>query len=312
MKDLLDRELLVVAGKGGVGRTTITAAIGLLGARAGRATAMVEMNGVGTLGRLLGEGPSDYRGAEVQPGLHAFNISASQAMEEYLLRHVRIRALYQLVFRNRFIEPFMNAMLGLSDLIALGKVMDLGWEVDDDGHPLYKLLLLDSPATGHGLTMLRAPRAMMDAARKGPLFNNAKLIDDLLSDPTRAALILTTLPEEMPVNETIDLARQVERAGEMHLAAVVINGVPEEPFAPGEEEAFRAFVEGPGSRSGGEVGRALREAERMVVRRRRAQQEIDRLRAALDVPMVEVPMLPTRELGLKEIEVIAGHLEALP
>ena len=312
MKDLLERELLVVAGKGGVGRTTITAAIGLLGARAGRATAMVEMNGVGTLGRLLGEGPSDYHGAEVQPDLHAFNISASQAMEEYLLRHVRIRALYQLVFRNRFIEPFMNAMLGLSDLIALGKVMDLGWEVDDEGHPLYQLLLLDSPATGHGLTMLRAPRAMMDAARKGPLFNNAKLIDDLLSDPARAALILTTLPEEMPVNETIDLARQVAHAGEMHLAAVVINGVPEEPFSEGEEDAFRAFVEGPGARSGGEVGRALREAERMLVRRRRAQREIDRLRAALDVPMVEVPMLPTHELGMKEIEVIASHLEALP
>ena len=312
MTTLLQRELIVVAGKGGVGRTTITAAIGLLGAQAGRSTAMVEMNGVGSLGRLFDGDLSDYDGCEVRPGLHAFNISARQAMEEYLLRHVRIRALYELVFRNRYIAPFMDAVLGLSDLIALGKVMDLGWEVDRDGHPLYQLLLLDSPATGHGLTMLRAPRAMMDAARKGPLFNNAKLIDELLSDPERAALILVTLPEEMPVNETLELAEALAHSGEINLAAVVVNGVPEPPFSPKMEAGYRAFVDGPGARIGGEVGRALREVERMCARRKRAEEEIERLRRALDVPLVEVPMLPTRELGLESVGRIAQALEALP
>ena len=312
MTSLLTRELIVVAGKGGVGRTTITAAIGLLGAQAGHSTAMVEMNGVGTLGRLFDRDPSDYDGCEVRPGLHAFNISARQAMEEYLLRHVRIRALYELVFRNRFIAPFMDAVLGLSDLIALGKVMDLGWEVDLDGHPLYQLLLLDSPATGHGLTMLRAPRAMMDAARKGPLFNNAKLIDELLSDPERAALILVTLPEEMPVNETLELAEALAQSGEIHLAAVVVNGVPEAPFTQEMEGDYRAFVDGPGARIGGEVGRALREVERMCSRRRRAEEEIERLRRSLAVPLIEVPMLPTRELGFDGVERIAAALETLP
>jgi len=309
---LLQRELIVVAGKGGVGRTTISAAIGLLGARADRSTAMVEMNGVGTLGRLFGRDPSDYDGCEVQPGLHAFNISARQAMEEYLLRHVRIRALYELVFRNRFIAPFMDAVLGLSDLIALGKVMDLGWEVDRDGHPLYQLLVLDSPATGHGMTMLRAPRAMMDAARKGPLFNNAKLIDELLSDPERAGLVLVTLPEEMPVNETLEMAEALAASGEIHLAAVVVNGVPEEPLSAAMEEDYHAFVDGPGARIGGEAGRALREVERMCARRRRAEAEIERLRSAIDVPLLEVPMLPTRELGPDGVERIAEALEALP
>jgi len=312
MSSLVQRELIVIAGKGGVGRTTITAAIGLLGARAERCTAMVEMNGVGTLGRLFDRDPSDYDGCEVRPGLHAFNISAQQAMEEYLLRHVRIRALYELVFRNRFIAPFMDAVLGLSDLIALGKVMDLGWEVDRDGHPLYQLLVLDSPATGHGLTMLRSPRAMMDAARKGPLFNNAKLIDELLSDPQRTALILVTLPEEMPINETLELAEALAVSGEIQLAAVVVNGVPEEPFSAETESRYRAFVDGPGARIGGEVGRALREVERMCARRRRAEQEIERLRRSLDVPLVEVPMLPTRELGSEDVERIADCLEALP
>ena len=312
MPELLQRELVVVAGKGGVGRTTITAGLGLLAARAQRPTAMVELNGVGGLSRLFDLGASTYDGLSVRPGLDAFNISAQEATEEYLLRHLRFRTLYDMVFGNRFIAPFMDAVLGLSDLVALGKVMDLGWEVDEDGNPQYELLLLDSPATGHGLTMLRSPRAMMDIARKGPLFNNAKLVDDLLSDPERAALVLVTLPEEMPVNETIELAQAVADSGEIHLAAVVINGVPPTPFEPRVGDVYRQFLGGAGARIGGEAGRALREVERMIARRRTAQAAIDHLHATLDVPMVEVPMLPTREMGLAQLREIAAHLEALP
>ncbi len=312
MHELLGKELLVIAGKGGVGRSTVTAGLGQLAARAGVATAMVEMNGVGSLPRLFGEHEPAYDGVRVAEELVAFNISASEAMEEYLLRHIRFRALYELVFGNRFIAPFMNAVLGLSDLIALGKVMDLGWEVDRDGHRLYELLLLDAPATGHGLTMLRAPRAMMEMARKGPLFNNAELVDELLSDPERAGMVLTTLPEEIPVNETLEMADALRRGGEVTLAAVVVNGVPSEPFPEGGEEAYRAFVDGPGARAGGEVGRALREVERLIARRRTAQREIDRLRSEIDVPLVEIPMLPRRELGPESLQVVAASLEALP
>jgi anion-transporting ArsA/GET3 family ATPase len=312
MLDLLQRELVVIAGKGGVGRTTITAGLGLLAARAQRPTAMIELNGMGGLSRLFDLGASTYGGLNVRPGLDAFNISAQEATEEYLLRHLRFRSLYDLVFGNRFIAPFMDAVLGLSDLVALGKVMDLGWEVDEDGNPQYELLLLDSPATGHGLTMLRSPRAMMDMARKGPLFNNAKLVDELLSDPARAALVLVTLPEEMPVNETLELAQALTDSGEIHLAAVVINGVPLTPFDPQEGEVYRRFLDGDGARIGGEAGRALREVERMIARRRTAQTAIDHLRASLDVPMVEVPMLPTKEMGLAQLREIAAHLETLP
>jgi anion-transporting ArsA/GET3 family ATPase len=312
MTPLFDRELLVIAGKGGVGRSTVTAGLGLLAARDGIATAMVEMNGVGSLPRLFGEHEPAYDGIRVREDLVAFNISSSEAMEEYLLRHIRFRALYELVFGNRFIAPFMNAVLGLSDLIALGKVMDLGWEVDRDGHRRHDLLLLDAPATGHGLTMLRAPRAMMEMARKGPLFQNAALVDELLSDPERAGMVLTTLPEEIPVNETLEMAETLARTGEVHVCAVVVNGVPSEPFPDGGEEAYRTFVAGPGSRAGGEMGRALREVERLLARRRTAQREIDRLRAALDVPMVEIPMLPQRELGPDSLAEVARSLEALP
>ena len=312
MTDLLQRELLMVAGKGGVGKTTVTAALGLLGQRAGRSTALVEMAGTSSLAGMFPGTEIGYEGTTVGPGLRAFSISAKQSVEEYLLRHIRIRALYDLVFGNRFIAPFMNAVLGLSDLISLGKVMDLGWEVDDEGKRRYQLLVVDSPATGHGLTMLRAPQAMMDIARKGPLFQNAQLVRDLLADPERSALILVTLPEEMPVNETIQMAEAVESSKLIRLAAVVVNGVPQTPFPPDEERAFRALVEGRDARVGGEAGRALREANRMLWRRGLAQRHIDRLRRSIPVPLVEVPRMPSRAIHGETLEALARHLEALP
>ncbi len=312
MTELLQRELLIVAGKGGVGKTAVTAALGLLAVERGRRAAMVEMSGAASLGRYFDLEEVGYGGREVRPGLHAFSISAPEAVREYLMRHIRFERLYDLVFGNRFIAPFMSGVLGLSDLISLGKVMDLGWEVDDEGERRYDLLLLDAPATGHGLTMLRSARAMMDAARQGPLYNNARLVDELLSDPERAALVLVTLPEEMPVNETIQMARQVADEGLVRLAAVVVNGVPLLPLDPPEREAFSRFVDGPGARAGGQVGRALREVERLQAARRRAQREIDRLRAAVEVPMVEIPLLPTRNLAGEPLAELARFLEELP
>ncbi len=312
MSELLQRELLVVAGKGGVGKSTITAALGLLAQRSGHSTALVELAGTSSLDAAFPGGEIGYEGRTIVPGLRAYSISASQSVEEYLLRHIRIRALYDMVFGNRFIAPFMNAVLGLSDLISLGKVMDLGWEVDEDGERRYDLLVVDSPATGHGLTMLRAPRAMMEIARKGPLFQNAQLVHDLLADPQRAALILVTLPEEMPVNETIEMAEAVQRSKLIHLAAVVVNGVPETPFQPDEERAFKALVEGREGRVGGEAGRALREANRMLWRRGLAQRHIDRLRREIPVPLVEVPRMASRRIQGETLDTLVGHLEALP
>ena len=312
MKDLLERELIVVAGKGGVGKTTIAGAIGALSAGGGRSTAVVEMTGSGSLAGLLADGKPSYDGREVRPGLHIYSISASKAVEEYILRHIRFRKLYDLVFGNRFIAPFMNAVLGLNDLISLGKVMDLGWEVDRDGKRRFDLLVLDSPATGHGLTMLHSPRAMMELARKGPLHNNAQLVDELLSDPARAALILVTLPEETPVNETIEMAARLVEHGGIQVSAVVINGVPISPLSAAEEDAYRHFVSTTDSRAGGEVGRALREVGRMIARRDRAQGQIDRLRRSLDVPTIEVPMLHSRTLGEEQLATVVRCLEELP
>lgn len=311
MNGLLQRELVVVGGKGGVGKTTIAAAMGLSLARTGVATAMVEMTGSGSLAGLFGEDGPCYGGVEVEPGLHAFSISAEQAVEEYLVRQLRFRLLYDLVFGNRFIAPFMNAVMGLSDLISLGKVMDLGWEEDGSGTPRFGWRIIDAPATGHGLTMLRSPRAMMDVARGGPLYHNAKLVDDLLSDASRSALVLVTLPEELPVNETLEMAEAVVDGGWIHLAAVVINGVPLEPLTPVQEQAYRAFLDDRSSRLGGQAGRALREVERMLARRRRVEAQIARLRDALDVPLVEVPLLPASVVGPGALGEIADHLEVL-
>ena len=172
---LFGRRVIVVLGKGGVGRSVVSASLALLAASQGLRPCIVEMNGAETMGSLFGGGPVGYAGRELRSGIWAQSITPTLAVEEYLVRTLRVRRIYDLVFKNRYVEPFMNGVMGLSDLISVGKVMDLEWLREDGslgpnslGSYRFAPVIVDGPATGHALTMLRSPQAMMDVTRAGP------------------------------------------------------------------------------------------------------------------------------------------------
>ena len=313
---LLSHRVVVVVGKGGVGKSVISGGLATAASRRGQRTIIAEMNGAETMATLFDGEPVGYEGAQLAPLLHAMSIRPADAMEDYLVRMLRFRILYEVVFRNRFIGPFMNGVMGLSDLISVGKVMDMEWlradgshAHDTDAEHTWDFVVVDAPATGHGLSLLSSPQAMMDITRVGPLYNNARMIRDVLADRQRATVLLVTLAEDMPIAETIELAQRLEERVDMGVAGVVVNGVPPALFPTAEAAERWPEVAARGRELGSLAAAAVADAERLLRDCARAEGHIERLRSELDLPLIEVPLLGRRDLDAEGLVIIGQHLE---
>jgi anion-transporting ArsA/GET3 family ATPase len=284
--ELLARRVVVVTGKGGVGKSLVSALLAVRAARAGKRVAVCETNGMMRAASLLGLGTSGYAPAATPAGPWACSITSHASLEDYLTRVLRYKAVYEAVFRNRVMGPFMDAVPGLHDMIQLGRVWDLERERLDD-RPAWDLLVVDAPATGHGLGMLDSPRAMMDMTVAGPFHDNAGLIASLFEDPARTALLLVATPEDMPVRETLDLWERLGTSRE-RVRGVVLNRVesPPVPDAAAWPSVRAALTEGatPAGR------RVLEEVDARLARRSAALHARARL-APLGLPIVELPEL---------------------
>ncbi len=226
-----DLRVIVVTGKGGVGKTTISAALGARAAALGLRTIICETSGADQVCGRFGVPFSPYTVTQLQPNLYTLSIQPEDAIEEYLLRALRFRKLYEMVFKNRVMGPFLDAVPGLHDLIQLGKVFDLererlpsGVAGMGRGRRAWDLIIIDAPATGHGISMLTAPRGMMRLTRGGPLHDNARDVAALIEDPLRTRILLVSLPEDLPVLETTELYGRLGNFREQ-VSAVVLNAV---------------------------------------------------------------------------------------
>ena len=287
---LLDKRIVLVTGKGGVGKTTVTAALGVAAAAAGRRTLIAEIGGARRIHALFGAPESTYKIAPLTKNLSSLSITADEAIEDYVLQQIRVRALFQLVFRNRVMGPFIDAVPGLHDLVQLGKVFDLSRQTKR-GSLEWDLLLIDAPATGHGLTMLASPLSMMELTGRGPFYENARLVHDVFMDPARTALALVSLPEEMPVNETLDLFARLGPY-QRQVQLIALNELHPEPFGALErwEQARSSFEASPA------VAEALRLTDRAVARARRQRLARERLTGLGGAPLRELPFLFRRDL----------------
>jgi anion-transporting ArsA/GET3 family ATPase len=289
---LPDRRVLFVTGKGGVGKTTVAAALALGASRAGRRVLLCETAGARRVPALWGQTGRGYEVTTLAPRLETMSISSAEAIEEHLVAQLHFRRLYKLVFRNRVMGPFLDAVPGLHDLIQLGKVFDL-----ERARPGWDLLVIDGPATGHALAMLEAPRSMMELTVAGPFHDNARDVAALFEDAARVALIVVAGAEELPVNETVDLHRRLgRRSGQ--IAAVVLNEVHARPLPDAALFREHAACFPADVRAVAEA--ALAREERQVAARARLQ--------ALGPPLVELPWLGRRDLGPADLGRLAEGL----
>ncbi len=232
LPSLLDRRLLIVTGKGGTGKTSVSAALALAASRAGRRVLLAEVGRDEHAGRILAPGsrPVGPAGREVLPDLTLMRIDPFDALAEYLGLQLHMRAAVDLVFRNKAFAQLMEAAPGWRELITLGKIWYLAQQVDRRGRPRYELIVVDAPATGHGLTFLDVPRVVVSAVQSGPLRRNAALVEAMIADRDHTLLLPVALAEELPARETAELVTRLRDEIGVAIDRVVINAMVAAPF----------------------------------------------------------------------------------
>jgi anion-transporting ArsA/GET3 family ATPase len=305
MPALLDRRLIVVTGKGGVGKTTVAVALGLAAARAGKRTMVAEVAQQERMSRAFRREGLGYSEAELADNLFGMSIDPERALKEYLGQQVG-GTLGNVLFNNRIFEYFAAAAPGVRELATVGKVWELAQPQRRDSRTRpYDLVIMDAPASGNGLALLRSPRTFGDIARVGPIRRRAEMINEFLTDARRTALVSVALPQEMPVNETLEFRDKLRDEMGMKTQAVVVNSVLPERFTADEAERIEAVNGGHGSE---EVAAALRAA--LSEHRRAKGQRTQLRRLKKEVPdAVTLPYLFEPELHLHDFEKLSTELE---
>jgi anion-transporting ArsA/GET3 family ATPase len=308
-RPLLERRLVFVTGKGGVGKTTISAALALLGARAGRRTLVCEVDAKGSLAAAYETAPLTFTPRVVAERLQAMAMNTEDSLREYLALQLRVPLLARIRPLARSLDFVATAAPGVKEILTVGK---LCYEVREDH---YDLVVVDAVATGHIVGQLAAPQAIQELVQVGVVREQTRWMLEILDDPERTGLVIVTTPEEMPVAETIELARTLPGATNIDLAAVIVNRVLPELFGRAEEEVFDR-LRGPvpaaalARRAGPGAAKVLDAAELAVSLRRRRAEHLESLRDALPrtLPMLFVPELFARTSGMRATSQVAEAL----
>ncbi|MFP5254733.1 MAG: ArsA-related P-loop ATPase [Acidimicrobiia bacterium] len=297
-----------MAGKGGVGKTVVSAALARAASRAGLSSLVIEVEGKSGLPTMFGQGALEYADAVLHPGggprgdgeVRARTITPDEALLDYLRDHGLSRISKRLVASGA-LDVVATAAPGIKDILILGKVKQL------ERASVADLLILDAPAAGHAITFLQAARVLLDTVRVGPINAQAREVLEMLTDHDRCRVVLVTLPEETPVNELVDTAFSLEDRVGVGLAPVVVNGLYDDlPGVDADPEA--AAVAADSALRDGEA-ESLAAAARFRRDRMALQDEqLGRLAAALPLEQLRLPFVFTTEIGPVELEGLAERL----
>jgi anion-transporting ArsA/GET3 family ATPase len=295
---LLERRIVFMLGKGGVGRSTVAAALGLLAARRGLRTVVVEVSGRGDVPRLFGRPCAEGVETELAPGLWTLTVEPRQALDEYLRDQLPGRLLAEMIEASGATGYVAAATPGLRELLTVGKI----WELAQDqrrpaGADRYDVVIVDAPATGHGLALLQAPRTFSKAAQIGPIARQGAIIAETLDDRRHTAMVAVATPEQAAVDELLELRRRLAR----ELDAVLANGVVPARFSERDARLLRVAYDRVQPRR--TLRRALAAALAEEARCREQSTQLARLPEAVELPLIAAP-----EISAAELETLADAL----
>jgi anion-transporting ArsA/GET3 family ATPase len=287
MSAFFDTRFIINTGKGGVGKTTVSAAMACAYAAMGKRVLLMQLNATDRVGRLFGVQSIGPEIASVAPNICAVNTTPGDSLREYALMILKVRAIYRAVFENRVVSKLLRVMPGLPELTMLGKAYYHEREIEN-GKPRWDVVIIDAPATGHGMFLLQIPQVVSSALNSGRMADESRRMVDLLEDSERACVNLITLPEEMPVNETIELQNQLQAEFDIRVGAVIANGVLPRQLGEEDEEAVRRLLAAHQTEAddlGSLLSAALFRAGRCDLQER----YLRKLHREMDAPIVELP-----------------------
>jgi anion-transporting ArsA/GET3 family ATPase len=307
----LQRRLILVVGKGGVGRSTVAASIAAATAREGRRTLLFEANAKDRFGAFFGRPEVGTEIAKLRENLYAVNTTPAAALEEYGLMILRFRRVYKLVFENRITEAFLKAIPGIEEYAVLGKAWYHTKEAKG-GRPVWDTVVFDMAASGHSLSMLRIPWSIVKTVPDGPLTRDARDVQSLLLDSERTGVVMVTLAEDMPANEAIELTNNLQDHLSLGVSRLVVNQVYTDRFPKASPQAKILECLGqedwPSNPSMKDLEAITEAGEQWQSRRQLNEEQLARLDQALHLPTVHLPRLFLPELCSNEIDQFAKQL----
>jgi anion-transporting ArsA/GET3 family ATPase len=303
--ELFDKRLLFVTGKGGVGKSTVSIALGLAAAEHGKRTIVCEVASQENASKVFKKGEVGFHEVRVAENLWAISIDPDEAMREYLLLQLKVRAMRDLLMRSRIFTYLAAATPGLKEMVTIGKV----WELTLPDRKVkkaseYDLVIVDAPATGHGVGFLQTPRTFAGIARVGPIHSQAQEMDRFITDHDSTGAVIVSLPEEMPVNETAFLERQLTEEVEIAVDHIFMNAMYPERFSGGEASKLERVLE----ITEGPPHAAVRAA---VSQHRRADSQRDqlkRLEQSVSTPIRTLPFIFKPRLDVSSLKRLASAL----
>jgi anion-transporting ArsA/GET3 family ATPase len=305
VRGLLDKRLVIVTGKGGVGKSTVAIALGLAAAAQGKRTIVCEVSSQEQTSRIFQRAEVGFHEVEVGDNLWTISIDPDEGIREYLLIQLKVRAMRDLLVRSRIFSYLAAATPGLRELVTMGKV----WELAQPNRKIrkarqYDLVVVDAPATGHGVAFLQTPRTFANVARVGPIKSQAETIERFLVDHRRTGVALVSSPEEMAVNESAGLEERLTEEVGVAVDRVYMNALYPERFSEADAERLERVAE----EADGAVAAACRAA---VSQRRRAhaqREQLARLKELVSAPVHTLPFVFEPALTLDHIRDLATEV----
>jgi anion-transporting ArsA/GET3 family ATPase len=286
--------LVIVTGKGGVGKTTVSVALGMRAAAEGKRTIVCEVSAQENASRMFEHTTVGFHEVELEENLWAISIDPDESMREYVLLQLKVRAMRDMLFRSRIFNYLAAATPGLKELVTIGKIWELA-QLDrkvKSGRK-YDTVIVDAPATGHGVGFLQTPRTFANIARVGPIHSQAQTLDRFITDHENTGVAIVALPEEMPVNETAALEHDLVEEVGVAVDRVYLNGLYPERFSKEEAEKLTALE----AIEDGATKAAARAALSEFGRARSQRAQLARLRRRAQAPVKTLPFLFEPDLG---------------
>jgi hypothetical protein len=305
IRELLDKRLVFVTGKGGVGKTTVAVALGLRAAAEGKRAIVCEVSSQENTSRIFEHAEVGFHEVEMDENLWAISIDPDESMREYVLLQLKVRAMRDMLFRSRIFNYLAAATPGLKELVTIGKI----WELAQPDRKVksgrrYDLVIVDAPATGHGIGFLQTPRTFAAIARVGPIHSQAQQLDRLITDQEHTGTAIVALPEEMPVNESAALEHDLRTEVGMAVDRIYMNGLYPERFSKPEAELLAELARS----EEGAVRAAARAAVSEHGRARSQRAQLARLRRRVEAPVKTLPFLFEPDLGVDAARRLASRL----